>query len=243
MNKSAALLDDLLAENTTTGDVAPVLVGAPLISGPLAARRRRRRLVREDEDPENEEPTAGAPEEDGVIPKNAEPLATETQPLGQSVPQPTAPSAQAEPLIPTAVALVAPDCTSSPESPLDPTQVPTAQTPAATPPQATAPAPEPAAQAGAQGSVLRGLMGLHQSQYRPASTGEVKTESAAKPAAPVATDAEAAKRLAESIKADAKAKAFTAGIMAQAEGSMPAPHHNPHAAAKAAAAMRMVMGG
>lgn len=241
MNRSSSILRELLGENTTTGDVAPVMCGAPMISGPNARRlKRRKRPVVEGEEPIEGD---GYGEEDAsVIPADAEPLVTEEHPNGQSTTQPASPSVPNESLIPTAVALVAPDCTPDADKPLDQSQVPVIQS-APNPAQAAQPAAPTAPGQPADGGVLRTLVGMHQSTYRPPTKEGGPQQPKAESQATLPSGLTPAQATQQLI-AEQKATIFKAKIMeaAASGGGMPAPHHDPNAGGKASAAMRMMLG-
>jgi hypothetical protein len=182
----------MIGETTTTGDVAPVMTGAPILSNPAATASKRRVPTGK---PGKQKPSnlkkrsrtagklIGEDSRDGyVIPDDAKEIDTmDVSSDGlANVDKPELPGEKIknpysgeEPLILPAASLVAPDVTPKAISPLDPSQLPGADR--GVPPQAAAPAPAaPATPAatGAESPVVDLMLG----------------KSPAQPAAPVSAE-------------------------------------------------------
>lgn len=169
-----------------------------------------------------------------VIPADANPDGTASAGQGgQSKEAPVAgkPSSDIEPLLPTSIALVAPDTTPYGDKPLDPSQVPQPATPVQSQPvQPTKPA------APAETDVLRTLIGQHQSNFKP---GLITNPTESIQAVNKSMDSASSAESLSSPVAVAKA----AQVLSEAQsGKNPEPHYNPNSLNQAIAATRLILG-
>lgn len=212
-----------ISEDTTTGDIAPVMVGVPWV---IRNQRTKKKLTDEEEKKKAEAAKVKESKDDDekpVIPKEAENLDKDSS--ADDKDEKPAIGATIEPLISPVVALVAPDVTPDGEKPLDPSQVPVTM---------------PQQPADTEQSVLRTLIGQHQKNFKPAQ-GPV-TNKQGSPEDKMQHTALPTESL--TMMADVKAKIVADKILQEAMDGKQRDITvvNPNSAGKAMAAMRMILG-
>jgi hypothetical protein len=226
-------IDQLLGETTTTGSI-PCVATSPLLvartfrdrgtKSKVARLLKRKQLKQE------------AVDDEPIIPGDAKPLVTVTGDEASSGKGSEKNGSEFhEPLIPTSVALVAPDLTPDSEVPLDPSQVPLPVNQPSAPVASSPTAPV----IKDEGSVMQTLIGLHQEKFNPKLLDQRTNLSEAEINRMVESTVTAISTKEGDV---AKAKAAKLLAEAQAGGKTGEVYYNPQAGAKAAAAMRAVLG-
>lgn len=161
MSAVEELIEDALADSTTTASIPIAADAVPPVVLPLRQPVKARRKVKLSDLVKGR--VKEATDDQSIIPADAQPALVSQSSQG-AVTGSGNKESYAEPLIPTSVALVAPDTTPGAYDPLDPSQVPAPamSSPAPAPASVDTPAEAPSVDGG---DPLRVLLGLHQASF------------------------------------------------------------------------------